>query len=959
MAPAEAGGTLEVRLVGRVAVRVADGWRDDWPRPAARRLVALLALSATRSVPREVVADRLFGHLPPDRALRNVSKALSQARTVLGPGVLEADAAGVWVADPVQVRTDVAVDADRLRHAVADPPPPGDWPDLRTRLARADQLLAEDLYEDWAQESRQSHERLALEAGTALARASGAGSDWSWVLSREPCDTEAWAAVLSAAADRGPEELDTAYAECRLVHSRELGARPADALRQLVSRLREGQPTHRAPDATVGHRDELRWIEDRVPTTARGGDTWVLHGAAGIGKTHLLRRAADDLREHGCLVAWATCVSGDPAGPYAPLASALRLSHSGSDPVLEVLERGGSGAPEGWSATRLADDVAALLEHDGEPVVLVIDDVHWADPVLKALLTRLCSLAASRRWSLVMAGRSDESDHPMPPVPTGTGVLRVTPLAPDDSAVLARRLLGQEEATDPTASEAVVQALVERSAGNPFFLTELAHGAGGAPVTGPDIPDRIQALLRRRVGLLADTAREALVLISLAAEQSTAPLLAAILGDEPAARAVRELRAHALLSGTPLEPRPNHPLLREAVVADLSAAQAGEAHGRLGPALAELAEVSGRRDLRQASARHTLAAYTAYPSADRAPAAAEAGLAAGARALRSFAPDAAARLLEEGLAAFADCAEPTRSDLTSAAVAGWLDLGRCRALLRDPEGAERALRTALALAERPLDRAQCYRRLAALHYRTGRMAETAGILDVALAETTDELSRALLETELGWTLTRRGRAAEALPILERAAQVLEDGGDWDLAAWSLDYLAMSRLQVGEAETALALLDRALARDGVGTDHPRRGVLLIHRAGVLRGVGRPEAAVGSVTEGLRILRRSRDRYLLSVGCRAAADVHDALGDLTSAVRSRTEELSLLGGTHNVRHVAAAQAHLASLHRRLGNPQEAERSEQAAREAVELAADPDVAAAVADLLARGNTAGTPAP
>lgn len=956
MAPTAAGGTLDVRLIGRVAVRTTQEWRDDWPRPAARRLVALLALSPTRSVPREVVADRLFGHLPPDRALRNVSKALSQARTVLGSRVIQADAATVWIPESVRVRTDLSGDVERLQRGLADPPPE-DWSDLRTCLARAGELLSEDLYEDWAQEPRRSHETLARQAATALARASGVGSDWGRVLAIDPCDVDAWSAVLRAAADQGPTELDSAYAECRVVHSRELGLPPGDELRGLVSQLRKDSRSRTEADVTVGHQAELHWIGERVPTTARGGDSWVLHGAAGIGKTHLLRRAAEDLRDHGCLVLWATCVADDAGGPLAPLASALRMSHSGSDPVVEVLERGGPGRPEGWSAVRLADDVAAVLDGYTESVVLVIDDVQWAHPVLKSLLSRLCSLSVSRRWSLLMAGRSDEADHPMPPVPSSTAVLRVTPLTPEETARLARRLVDQERATDPAASEAVVQALVSRSGGNPFFLIELARGAGGAPVVGRDVPERVQALLRRRMAPLSRAGRHALAVIGLAGEQATVPLLGMILGDGPAADAVQELQSHSMLSSSSSAPRLIHPLLREAVLTDLSAAETCEVHDELARAMSQLAGASTRRDLADAAAGHALAAYTAYPSVERAPAAAAAGLEAGGRALRSFAPETGARILEEALRAFADSPADARAGLGPSAVRGWLDLGHCRVLLGDQDGAEQSFREGLQVAEQPLERARCYRRLAALHYRTGRMAETAGVLEMALSETADELGRAVLETELGWTLNRRGRASEALPILHRATAVLEDGGNWDLAAWSLDYLAMTHLQLGDADTALTLLDRALVRDGVAADHFRRGVVLIHRAGVLRELGRLEEALGSVNEGLRILRRTRDRYVLSVGCRIAADVHEARGDLPSAVGARTEELTLLRGTHNVRHVATAQAHLSVLYRAQGRAAEAERAERAAREAVERAADPDVAASVASRLASGNTAGTP--
>lgn len=264
MAPAEAGGILDVRLFGRVAVRTTAAWRDEWPRPAARRLVALLVLSPTRSLPREVVADRLFCHLPADRALRNVSRAMSLARTLVGPGILLGDSATVWIAESAAVRTDLARDTEQAHRALITPPAPETWADLRAVLARADQLLSEDLYEDWAQDARRAHETLTREAGLALARSSGLGTDWSRVLAHDPCHAEAWSAVLTAAAARGLVELDVASAECRLVHAQELQSAPPPALRGLAASLR------RAPGRTVSP-GGLGGGPRQVPDRARRG----------------------------------------------------------------------------------------------------------------------------------------------------------------------------------------------------------------------------------------------------------------------------------------------------------------------------------------------------------------------------------------------------------------------------------------------------------------------------------------------------------------------------------------------------------------------------------------------------------------------------------------------------------------------------------------------------------------
>src|SRR5690606_21191885 len=91
---------------------------DEWPRPSARRLVTLLTLAEGHVLGRERAADTLFGHLPPDRAARSVSRALSLARSALGADIIAADATNLWMAE-VDVHCDLLDLRDSLEEIAA------------------------------------------------------------------------------------------------------------------------------------------------------------------------------------------------------------------------------------------------------------------------------------------------------------------------------------------------------------------------------------------------------------------------------------------------------------------------------------------------------------------------------------------------------------------------------------------------------------------------------------------------------------------------------------------------------------------------------------------------------------------------------------------------------------------------------------------------------------------------
>ncbi|MGH8916557.1 MAG: AAA family ATPase [Acidimicrobiia bacterium] len=510
--------------------------------------MALLVLAPQRLVGREVLIDHLFAHLPVDRAMRNVSKALSQARAVIGSHYLQADATNIWIADDVVVESDLDAASQLLREALTTPPPPELWPELRVSLATCGDLLADDVYEEWAQTPIRALDDLVRQAWLALARASNETSDWLQTALQDAACDEAWCALLSDCGHRGDRVgLNHVFSRCRRAMLDELGIEPSTQVRELYTSLRralaESEHITPATDMIVVGRDgELEYLVEVMQAAEEGrGGSVLVTGAAGVGKSHLLTATARRLSARGYRLAVGASGPEDSTVPFASLRSALAPMLSGPGRRGTLLGRllDPESTTESTDRTPnpipvLADEISAALDALGEPVLLVLDDVHWADQSLQALLVRLAAEARPRQWALLMAARSDEPGHPLPPLPSRCHVVALSPLTHEATATLARQLLSDQLAVDQAAAEALVGVLVDRSAGNPFFLSELVRAAATgtespADILGEEVPQRVVALLRHRVSTCSPPARDALAVVALAGEVTTYDLLESVL----------------------------------------------------------------------------------------------------------------------------------------------------------------------------------------------------------------------------------------------------------------------------------------------------------------------------------------------------------------------------------------------------------------------------------------------
>jgi predicted ATPase len=269
----------------------------------------------------------------------------------------------------------------------------------------------------------------------------------------------------------------------------------------------------RAP-AFVGRAYELAQLADVLEATRAGsGATVLVSGEAGIGKTRLAFELAAQAREAGfeVLVGHAIDLVGSEL-PYEPFIEALR-------PL------GGLQHVEAASQLRAFEETLALLSSRPAPVLLVLEDLHWADASTLDLVVFLAHNLVGERVLVLATLREDEPASAAFMGRLADGVRRsglghflaLGPLERGEVAALLRARAGEP----PPA--ALTEAILARSDGNPFFAQELLAAAGD----GSDLPRGLRDLLLRRVARLDRKAQDVLRVAAASGREVGYPLLEA------------------------------------------------------------------------------------------------------------------------------------------------------------------------------------------------------------------------------------------------------------------------------------------------------------------------------------------------------------------------------------------------------------------------------------------------
>jgi hypothetical protein len=393
----------------------------------------------------------------------------------------------------------------------------------------------------------------------------------------------------------------------------------------------------------VGRDAELLELREAALRTAAGGRGWVglIGGEPGIGKTRLAARSADMLTRDGFGSAWVSCPEDDAAPPFWVWDQLLgQLGTGGAMPA-----RGGETDAE-LARFLLFDVITAGIRKAAadRALLLVIDDLHWADQGSRRLLAAIRGALAT--VPVVILGTYRDTELAAPALVAEIGPERTLMLGGLTRGELAASV---RLATGSDVPDALVAELHARTSGNPFFAAEVVRllRAEGRLYTSAQLPaellpDTVRAVLGRRLARLPVRVTELLRAAALVGEELEPPLLAEMTGEPLTAVATALATAQAVrVTG---HGRFAHPLVREVLQAQLGPVERLRWHVRAGELLARRCRAGTGPPA--AAARHLLAA--AELGGEPAPAVEFVRLAA-ADAMRRTGYEEAVRLLDAGL----------------------------------------------------------------------------------------------------------------------------------------------------------------------------------------------------------------------------------------------------------------------------------------------------------------------
>jgi predicted ATPase len=377
----------------------------------------------------------------------------------------------------------------------------------------------------------------------------------------------------------------------------------------------------------VGRERELGDLRAGLDAALAGhGHLLLLVGEPGIGKTRMAEELAAVARARGALVLWGRCLEWDGAPPYWPWRQLLRAPIQAADASMVRSDLGSAASdlaqivPEIHEALpdlppaaniepeqarfRLFDGVTRFLQAVArrQPLVLILDDLHWADAPSLALLEFVAPMVADMPVLIVATYRHVEvgRQHPLARTlavltrqPASRRIL-LRGLAPDQFASLVR-LLGADE-----PSPALVATIAAETDGNPFFVREVtqllmveAGLAQRAPTAGRlRVPESVREVLGRRLDRLSAACNRLLAVAAVIGREFSVPLLEHVSGsvagdllgwlDEAVAACLLDEQVPARRY------RFSHALVQETLYQELSTAQRLALHARVGVAIEHL-----------------------------------------------------------------------------------------------------------------------------------------------------------------------------------------------------------------------------------------------------------------------------------------------------------------------------------------------------------------------------------
>ncbi|MFM2071536.1 MAG: hypothetical protein RLZZ623_1799, partial [Actinomycetota bacterium] len=545
---------MQLRLLGNMQIR--DDRGEVLPAgPLKRRIVvAVLGLSPGSVISNESLIDAIWGDAPPPSALGTLRGLIAGARRDLGAAFILSHPDGYSVR---LERTDV--DACRFEDAV------------HTRQSLATALgwfsgealhgLGDGLVIAAERDRLRALRLVAVERWAQDELAAGRHDDVIVTIEREligaPWHESLWA-TLMVALYRAHRQTDAlaAFQRVRTILADELGLDPGPRLceveRQILSHdpvllgavgLRRVPLAGEAPGGAsssalapahstpfIGRLGELDRLVGRLPSSSVGTVSMIV-GEPGIGKSRLARELAAIAMQRGVLVLWGQARDGGWASPYSPFVEAverhvasigpdaarslLRVPAAALANVMPAVRELFPSLPEESPASsdevtarilrgfrRVLDDLASV-----QAVLLVIDDLHWADRSTLALVDHLVETTAEWPLSIVGTYRDSEVDEHHPLSISFDSLHRAVPVERlrlrGLSTGAVRDLV--DELAGPSRVGIDAEELRRATGGNPFYLNELIRFRRESG--SREVPDSVVDTVRHRLARLSPSAQ--------------------------------------------------------------------------------------------------------------------------------------------------------------------------------------------------------------------------------------------------------------------------------------------------------------------------------------------------------------------------------------------------------------------------------------------------------------------
>jgi DNA-binding SARP family transcriptional activator len=635
------------------------------PGRQGRALVAYLVLNRDRPVSRDELVDVLWPLQAPAAPDAALSSVLAKVRRAVGPGVIQGRQALILQLSPDSQIDVQAVDeqTERAERALIDRDPATALEAAHAVLEVLALPLLPDLDGEWIEMWRRQFDELApraleIAAGAGLAlggshlpaaeRAAGE------LVAREPFREGGYALLMQAQAGQGnvAEALRT-FEQVRVLLRDELGAFPSPSLvalhdgllREEVPAASAAAPAVLAPSvpplptvtsqmlegAFVGREEFLQRLRTRWKESRAGQTRLVLLvGEAGVGKTRLAAEFAEEVHFGGGTVLYGRA-DEEALLPHQPFVEALRQLITCGDAGLtaaaeqdrEILGRllpdlappahAFETVAHGDGSTlryRLFEAVTTLLYAASQrsPLLLILDDLHWADKSTLLLLRHL--LRHPQLTDLLVVGtfRHVEvgKDHPLIDLLTDLrrerryDRLTLPGLDDDATHTLVADRLGRD------VTPAFVGRLREQTEGNAFFIEETIRAlvdsglSAEEPVTEAHlerlgVPEGVSEIVARRVSHLSELAAEVLTAASVVGRDFRLGIVAQIVGES--SEQVMSALEESMAAGLVVEAADrvdvfafSHALVREVLYGQLSVSRRVRLHHYVAEALEAVAD---------------------------------------------------------------------------------------------------------------------------------------------------------------------------------------------------------------------------------------------------------------------------------------------------------------------------------------------------------------------------------